>query len=95
MVSETLAAWGQVDILVNNAAVFANIDLKPFTEISASEWDHVMAVNARGPVLCAQAVTPGMRERGQGKIINIAPGFTQSDFITGQTILVDGGALTH
>lgn len=182
MVARTIEALGHIDILVNNAALFANIELKPFTDINVVEWDRVMAVNARGTFLCAQAVVPHMRELGAGKIINIssgtvfkgapmlvqyvtskgavlaftralarelggdkicvnciAPGFTESegvmenrdfspdlrgmqvaqralkraqtpddlvgaciffassesDFITGQTLVVDGGALTH
>ena len=182
MVEATLSAFGGIDILVNNAAIFANIELQPFTEISVEVWDRVMAVNVRGPFLCARAVAPVMRQQKRGKIINIssgtvfkgapmllhyvsskgailamtrslarelggdnicvnciAPGFTESegvrqqqgfdaaqkqmqvdvralkrvetpedlvgtcvflassesDFITGQTIVVDGGAITH
>ncbi|MFQ5535343.1 MAG: SDR family NAD(P)-dependent oxidoreductase [Sphingomonadales bacterium] len=182
MVSETVARFGKIDILVNNAAMFASVSPKPFTAISVDEWDKMMAVNVRGPFLCCQAVAPEMRKRQYGRIINIssgtvfkgapmllhyvsskgavlamtrslsrelgddnigvnsiAPGFTESegilanedfsapmkqmqvaqrafkrpqtpedlvgtcvflasadsDFITGQTILVDGGALTH
>lgn len=182
MVTAALEQFARIDILVNNAALFAGISLRPFCEIPDDEWDRIMAVNARGPFLCCKAVVPHMRKSGYGKIINItsgtvfkgapmlvpyvsskgavlaftrslarelggdnicvnsiAPGFTESegvlanqgfsdplkesqvaqralkrvqksedlvgaciffaaaesDFITGQTLVVDGGALTH
>ena len=50
--------FGRIDILVNNAAVYASLQLKPFEEIDVAEWDKVMAVNVRGPFLCARAVVP-------------------------------------
>ena len=74
MVRETEAVFGPVEVLINNASIFASLTLKPFTEISNDEWDLVMRVNARGPVQAAKAVLPGMRKVGRGKIINIASG---------------------
>ena len=72
MVAETLKAFGRIDILVNNAAIFINIQRHPFYEISAEEWDKVSAVNIKGPFLCAKAVFPQMKEQKSGKIINIS-----------------------
>ena len=63
---------GPVDILVNNAALFAGLPRKPFTDITAGEWNRVLSVNTLSVLECAKAVLPGMRERGYGKIINIA-----------------------
>ena len=66
--------FGRIDILVNNAALFADLVKKPFWEIPASEWDKVMAINLKGPFLCAKAVYPQMKKQGKGKIINVASG---------------------
>src|SRR6266446_6520036 len=139
LVARTLERFGKIDILVNNAALFASLTEQPFTDIDAALWDRVMAVNIRGPFLMAKHVVPHMRAvGGDGICVNtLAPGFTlsdsviddnpshvessrqpaiqrraikrdgfpqdllgalvflasaDSDFITGQTIAVDGGA---
>jgi len=72
MAKKTAEAYGGVDILVNNAAVFGRpaVSRAPFWEISIEEWDRVMQVNIKGPWLCACAVLPYMKPRGSGKIIN-------------------------
>jgi NAD(P)-dependent dehydrogenase (short-subunit alcohol dehydrogenase family) len=72
MAAETLAAFGRIDVLINNAAIFINIQRHPFHEISAEEWDRVAAVNIKGPFLCAKAVFPQMKAQRSGKIINIS-----------------------
>ena len=65
-------AFGHIDILVNNAAIYLSINRRPFYEISAEEWDRVTSVNIKGVFLCAKAVLPAMREQGGGRIINIS-----------------------
>ncbi len=72
MADVTLERWGRIDILVNNAALYGGLERKPFDEITPTEWDHVMAVNLKGPWLCARATVPHMRTRGSGTIVNVA-----------------------
>jgi len=74
MIDATQQAFGQIDILVNNAALFANLDLKPFAAISDDEWDRVMNVNITGLFKCCRAALPHMQAQGSGKIINISSG---------------------
>lgn len=74
LVAEAVEKFSTIDILVNNAAIFASLMKKPFTEIDSAEWDQVMAVNVRGPFECAKAVAPIMIENHKGKIVNIASG---------------------
>jgi NAD(P)-dependent dehydrogenase (short-subunit alcohol dehydrogenase family) len=71
MVEATLTSYGRLDVLVNNAAVYAGLRRRPFWELDASEWDRVMAVNLKGPWLCAKACAPHLRERG-GAIVNVS-----------------------
>jgi NAD(P)-dependent dehydrogenase (short-subunit alcohol dehydrogenase family) len=74
LVASTIERFGKIDILVNNAALFAPLKEQPFTDIDVALWDRVMAVNVRGPFLMAKHVVPHMRARGYGKIINIGSG---------------------
>ena len=74
MVADTVKAFGAIDILVTNAALFGNLSLKPVTEIDSAEWDRVMAVNVRGVFECVKAAVPEMQKRKYGKIVNIASG---------------------
>ncbi|EPJ76771.1 MAG: SDR family oxidoreductase [Pseudomonas sp.] len=72
MVSAALEAFAGIHILVNNAALFATLQLKPFEQTESAEWDRIMTVNVRGSFECAKAVLPVMRQQGYGKIVNIA-----------------------
>lgn len=72
MAARAADAWGGIDALVNNAAVYAGLVRRPFDEIPLAEWERVMRVNAMGPWLCARAVVPYMRTGGGGSIVNIA-----------------------
>ncbi|GAA1687161.1 3-oxoacyl-ACP reductase [Mycolicibacterium murale] len=72
MVTTAVDTFGTVDILVNNAAIFSTLKMKPFEEISGQEWDSLFAVNAKGTFLCCQAVSPVMRKNRYGRIINIS-----------------------
>lgn len=74
MVAATLKKFGSLDILVNNASIFAALQPKPFMQIDNDEFDKVMTVNARGVHQATKAVVPAMLEAGGGKIVNIASG---------------------
>ena len=65
------AAFGPVDVLVNNAAIYAGLSRRPFDRIDPTEWDRVMAVNAKGTWLCTVALLPHLRRPG-AKIVNLA-----------------------
>ena len=69
MIGRAVGEFGGVDVLVNNAAIYP---LRPWTEIEEDEWDRVMAVNLKGYFLCARAAYPSMRERGHGRVVNVA-----------------------
>jgi NAD(P)-dependent dehydrogenase (short-subunit alcohol dehydrogenase family) len=72
LVESAVKRFGRIDVLVNNAAVFASLKPQPFDEIPDAEWDRVMAVNVKGPWNCARAVVPVMRAQGGGRIVNVA-----------------------
>ena len=74
MAAAVMERFGQIDVLVNNAAIYASLKMKGFEDIELGEWEKVMAVNVRGPFLCARAVVPYMKEKGYGRIINISSG---------------------
>jgi 3-oxoacyl-[acyl-carrier protein] reductase len=76
MARSTVEAFGRIDILVNNAAIFATIPMSraPFDQIEIDEWDRMMRVNLRGTWLASRAVVPQMRAQNYGKIINISSG---------------------
>jgi NAD(P)-dependent dehydrogenase (short-subunit alcohol dehydrogenase family) len=74
MASETAKALGRIDILVNNAAIFSSIELRPFEEIPIDEFRRVMEVNIMGVWLCCRACVPHMRKAAYGRIVNLASG---------------------
>lgn len=84
--------WGPVDILVNNAAIAQE---KPFETITDEDWDRMLAVNLRGPFVCAQQCLPAMIERGWGRIINITSiggqwgGFNQVHYAAAKAGLIN------
>jgi NAD(P)-dependent dehydrogenase (short-subunit alcohol dehydrogenase family) len=74
LTSAAIERFGKIDVLVNNAALFAPLQETRCTEIDADVWDKVMAVNLRGPFLMVKHVAPHMMAAGYGKIINIGSG---------------------
>jgi NAD(P)-dependent dehydrogenase (short-subunit alcohol dehydrogenase family) len=74
MVDETLERHGRIDVLVNNAGLYASLEMRAFTEIPLEEWNRVMEVNVASMFLTCRMVVPVMRGQGGGKIVNISSG---------------------
>lgn len=67
VVADTVARWGTVNVLVNNAGVAMRVGL---ADTDPRDWDRIIAINLRGPFLGMRAVAPVMRRAGGGSIIN-------------------------
>jgi 3-oxoacyl-[acyl-carrier protein] reductase len=72
MARTTLDAFGRIDALINNAALFGALRGGRFDAISETDWDAAMAVNVKGIWNCCKAVVPALRQAGGGSIVNIA-----------------------
>lgn len=81
MVANVMERFGRIDVLINNASVFATLEKRPFDQIPVREWEKVMQVNITGSFLCARAVAQTMRDANFGRIINIS-----SDSVTRGTV---------
>ena len=78
MAEAALSAFGRIDVLINNAAVFSRITMAPFWELPVDEWKRAMDVNITGAFFSARAVVPAMREAGWGRIVNVTSGTVKS-----------------
>jgi NAD(P)-dependent dehydrogenase (short-subunit alcohol dehydrogenase family) len=74
MASETVERCGGIDILINNAGLYASLAMRPFEQIPVAEWRQVMDVNVLSMFLTCRAVVPQMRAQGGGRIVNISSG---------------------
>jgi NAD(P)-dependent dehydrogenase (short-subunit alcohol dehydrogenase family) len=74
MVAAATAEFGGVDILVNNAALMAELGHRQLADVPLDEWNRTLNVNLTGALICCQSVIPAMRARGGGRIINQTSG---------------------
>jgi NAD(P)-dependent dehydrogenase (short-subunit alcohol dehydrogenase family) len=74
MVAAAESAFGGVDILVNNAALMAELTHHSITDVPLEDWNRTLNVNLTGALICCQAAIPAMRARGGGRIINQTSG---------------------
>jgi 3-oxoacyl-[acyl-carrier protein] reductase len=72
IVGETVAEFGRLDVLINNASVFSSIKMRPFDEIPLDEWNIVTQVQLNGMFNLTKAVSPHMKKARSGQIINIS-----------------------
>jgi NAD(P)-dependent dehydrogenase (short-subunit alcohol dehydrogenase family) len=72
MVGEVTKRFGGLDVLVNNAALYAGLRRAPFHEIEEAEWDRTLSVNLKGPWLVSKLCLPAMRGREGAAIVNVA-----------------------
>jgi NAD(P)-dependent dehydrogenase (short-subunit alcohol dehydrogenase family) len=74
LVTRTLERFGKIDILINNAALYAPLPTLGIADMETELWDKVMAINVRGPMLMVKHVVPHMKAKKYGKIVNIGSG---------------------
>ncbi|MCS6922123.1 MAG: SDR family oxidoreductase [Elioraea sp.] len=72
MVAKVMERFGRIDVLINNAAIFAALQKRPFHEIPLEEWNKVLHVNVTGTFLSICAVLPAMKQAKWGRIITIS-----------------------
>lgn len=74
LVDAALKAFGRVDVLVNNAAIYSTLQLKPFEQLTVADWRKMLDVNVVGQFLCCKAALKAFKPQGEGRIINISSG---------------------
>ncbi|OGO19576.1 MAG: hypothetical protein A2Z15_07560 [Chloroflexi bacterium RBG_16_50_11] len=74
---EAMKQYGKVDILINNGAIWAGLNITPWDAWKVEDWERIFKVNVVGTWLCCKYIAPLMVKAGKGKIINIASNIAQ------------------
>lgn len=96
VVEQTVAAYGRLDILMNNAGM-SGLNEATLTETRAEDWDSVVAINLRSVYCCARYALPRMAQQGGGSMINVAAAFETRQWVNAAYAAAKGGveSLTH
>src|SRR5262249_33025995 len=96
MAQKTLDAYGKIDGLINNAAIFMSVPAEKgsWQDIAEEAWDRMFAVNVKGLWLASRAVVPAMQQRKQGSVVNISSnmafngGLTMMHYVTSKAAVI-------
>ena len=72
LMRDVQARFGQIDILINDAAFNKAIPFQNLDDLTLDIWSKILSVNLTGPMLCIKAVAPYMKQQGRGRIVNIS-----------------------
>lgn len=98
MVTAALDLYGNIQILVNNAAIFSSLEMKSLDQISIDEWNKVMHVNVNGTYYCARALYPVFGKNNWGRIVNMgsrAVSLGRANYLHYLTSKAATGAMVH
>ena len=74
MVNSAVDAFGGLDILINNAGIYASLVPQPFEDLDVADWRRIFEVNVIGMFVCCRTAAKAMKARGGGRIVNISSG---------------------
>lgn len=96
VVEQTVAAYGRLDILMNNAGM-SGLNEATLTETRAEDWDSLVTINLRSVYCCARYALPRMAQQGGGSMINVAAAFETRQWVNAAYAAAKGGveSLTH
>ena len=95
MVERVLAAFGRIDILVNNAAYNQLVPFKDLDAMTLELWERILRINATAPFLCVKAVAPVMQRQKRGRIVNVTSVAGLAPSGSSIAYAVSKAALTH